>query len=99
MIRKAIALSTLFLAAIPLILNAQQTLGGITGTVTDASGSAVPGAAVVVKDVDTNLQVKATAANNGTYEVLNLPVGNYSVSFTKEGFKTESHTAILVQGN
>ncbi len=66
---------------------------------TDASGSAVPGAAVLVKDVDTNLQIKATAANNGTYEVLNLPVGNYSVSFSKDGFKTETHTAIIVQGN
>ncbi len=99
MIRKATALPTLLLAAFPLILSAQQTLGGIAGTVTDATGSAVPGAAVDVRDIDTNLKVKTTASNNGTYEMLNLPVGNYSVSFSKDGFKTEAHTAIIVQGN
>ena len=98
MIRKVVIPSLLF-AAIPLILNAQQTLGGIVGTVTDASGSTIPAAAIIVKDVDTNLEVKTAAANNGTYEILNLPVGNYSVSFSKEGFKTEAHTAIIVQGN
>jgi hypothetical protein len=98
MIRKAMIPSLLF-AAVPLILNAQQTLGGIVGTVTDASGSAIPAAAIIVKDVDTNLEIKTTAANNGAYEILNLPVGNYSVSFSKEGFKTEAHTAIIIQGN
>jgi hypothetical protein len=98
MIRKAISLAAIpFVIAATLI--AQQTLGGITGTVIDASGSAVPGASVIAKDVDTNLEVKATTATNGTYEVLNLPVGNYSVSFSKGGFSTEAHTAIIVQGN
>ena len=87
-----------FLLATAALLPA-QTLGGITGTVTDATGSAVPGAAVLVKDVDTNLEIKTTADNKGIYEALNLPVGNYSVSFSKEGFKTEAHTAIIVQGN
>ena len=99
MLHKAFAISTLILAVIPAILLGQQTLGGITGAVTDATGSAVPGAAVAVKNVDTNLEVKTTSSNKGEYEVLNLPVGNYSVSFSKEGFKTEAHTAILVQGN
>ncbi len=97
--RYATIIVTLLLAAIPMILNAQLTLGGITGTVTDSSGSAIPGASVVVKDVDTNLEIKVTSAGNGAYEVLNLPVGNYSVSFTKEGFKKEAHTSIVVQGN
>jgi len=80
-------------------LCAQQLLGGIVGTVVDTTGSAVPGAAVTVKNVDTNLQVKLTTAGNGSYQAPNLPVGNYSVSFSKEGFKTESHTSILVEGD
>jgi len=90
---------TLFLAAAPAILSAQQTLGGITGTVTDASGSVVPSTNVAVKNVDTNLEVKTAAQNNGIYQVLNLPVGNYSVTFSKDGFKTEAHTSIIVQGD
>src|ERR1700761_1726744 len=97
--RKAIALSALFLAAMPFILSAQQTLGGITGAVTDTSGAAVAGASIQVKNVDTNLEIKSAASDKGEYEILNLPVGNYSVTFSKEGFKTEAHTAIIVQGN
>ena len=96
----AITLLVLCLAAIcPVPLCAQQLLGGITGTVVDASGAAVPDAAVTVKNQDTNLQVKTATSGNGSYLVPNLPIGNYSVAFSKEGFKTEAHTAILVQGD
>jgi len=80
-------------------LCAQQLTGGITGTVIDATGAAVPGAGVVVKNVDTNLQIKVTTTVTGSYQAPNLPIGNYSVSFSKEGFKTETHTSILVQGD
>jgi len=96
---KALVVFTLALAAIPATLSAQQTLGGITGTVSDASGAAVPNAAVAIKNIDTNLELKTVTQNNGTYQVLNLPVGNYSVSFAKDGFNTEAHTSIMVQGD
>ena len=83
-------------AAIPLCA---QQVGGIVGTVVDSTGSAVPGAAVTVKNVDTNFQVKVTTAITGSYQASNLPIGNYNVSFSKEGFKTENHTSILVFGD
>src|SRR5215471_13501710 len=98
MSRKAIALSLFFLAA-PAIVSAQGPLGGITGVVTDATGSAIPSVGVAVKDLDTNLAIKSVTQNNGRYQVLNLPVGNYSVTFSKEGFQTEAHTSIIVQGD
>ncbi len=87
-----------FLLATAALLPA-QTLGGITGTVTDASGAAVPAASVAVKNVDTNLQVKAASQTNGSYSVPNLPLGRYTVSFSKEGFKKEEHTSIPVEGD
>jgi hypothetical protein len=99
MFRQVKSLCVLCLASMPLILNAQQTLGGISGAVADATGAAIPGVAVAVKNTGTNLEVKATTSPKGEYEILNLPVGDYSVSFSKDGFKTESHTAIIVQGN
>ena len=71
MSRRVTRASILFLAALPAIRSAQQTLGGITGVAPDASGSAVPGAAIAIKDLDTNIEVKATAQNNGAYQVLN----------------------------
>ncbi len=99
MIRASLVAFSLLLAATPGILSAQQTLGGISGVVTDSTRSLAPGIIVAVKNVDTNLELKTVTSNNGTYQVLNLPVGNYSVSFSKDGFKTETHTAILVQGD
>ena len=98
-ISKAPILFVFTLAAASLPLCAQQLLGVITGTVVDATGSAVPAASVTVKNVDTNLQVKVLTAVTGSYQVPNLPIGNYSVSFGKEGFKTEMHTSIVVQGD
>jgi hypothetical protein len=80
-------------------LAAQQLVGGIVGTVVDSTGSAVPGVAVTVKNVDTNLQVKVVTSITGSYQAPNLPIGNYTVSFTKDGFKIEDHTSILIFGD
>jgi Carboxypeptidase regulatory-like domain/TonB dependent receptor len=78
---------------------AQQTLGAITGTVTDPTGAAVPDATVKATNLATNLEVTAQSKSNGTYEIPQLPAGTYKMTFTKDGFKTESHTEILVNGN
>jgi len=81
------------------LITAQQTLGGINGSVSDATGGAVPSALVAVKNLDTNLEVKMLTQANGSYLVTNVPLGHYSVTFSKEGFKTETHTSILVSGD
>jgi hypothetical protein len=99
MARKALTLLLCLAAAGSFAVYAQQMLGGITGTVTDSTGSFVPGVTVTVKNVDTNLEVKTTSSTKGDYAISNLPIGNYAVTFSKDGFKTESHTAILVQGD
>src|SRR5690348_15747411 len=41
--------------------------GGIRGTVTDQQGGVIPGARVVVKNVDTNVQVSSTTNTAGFY--------------------------------
>ena len=81
------------------VLLAQQVTGGITGQVTDASGSLVAGAAVTVRNVDTNQILKAITRENGSFLMIDLQPGNYSVTFAKEGFKTETHPSILVEAS
>jgi hypothetical protein len=76
----------------------QQTLGAITGTVTDPSGAIVSDATVTAVNIATNLQVVAHT-KNGSFLIPDLPVGTYRVTVTKDGFKTETHTQILVFGN
>jgi hypothetical protein len=87
------------LALVPVSVSAQQTLGSINGTVTDSSGGSVSGAAVTIRNVDTNLEVTAQTKNDGSFSVHDLPIGNYEVSVSKDGFNKEVHSKILIQGN
>jgi len=80
-------------------LSAQQILGAITGTVMDASGAAVADATVKAVNIATNLEVTEHSQGNGTFVIANLPAGTYKLSFTKQGFDTETHTEVLVNGN
>ncbi len=66
---------------------AQAERGAITGTVTDASGAAVPGAEITVTNLDTNVRSSTTSTGAGTYRVANVPPGTYNVACAKEGFK------------
>jgi Carboxypeptidase regulatory-like domain len=78
--------------------SAQQTLGSINGTVQDSSGGVLSKVAVKIRNVDTNLEIAATTKDDGSFLITALPIGKYSVSFARDGFKTEVHDQILVQG-
>ena len=80
-------------------LQAQQILGAITGTVKDSTGASVPDATVKAHNIATNLEVVEHTQGNGSYLVPNLPAGTYKLTFTKEGFETETHTEVLVNAN
>jgi hypothetical protein len=88
---------TLSLAFLTQFASAQQTLGAITGTVSDPSGALVSDATVKAVNIETNLEVVAHT-KNGSFQIPDLPVGTYRVTVTKDGFKTETHTKILVSG-
>jgi hypothetical protein len=94
-----LVLAAAILAALAGSLSAQQIAGGLTGTVLDASGGAVPGAKVKARNVATNLETSTETQLNGSYTLPNLAAGTYAVSFTKDGFETEAHTQILIQTN
>ncbi len=98
------SLRSLFVCALSLaflmqIASAQQTLGSITGTVTDPSRAVVSDATVKAVNIATNLEVAAQTKTNGSFVIPDLPAGTYRVTVTKDGFKTETHTQILVFGN
>jgi Carboxypeptidase regulatory-like domain/TonB dependent receptor len=76
----------------------QQTLGSINGTVADSSGGVLGKVTVKIRNVDTNLEVVATTKDDGSYLVSALPIGKYSVSFSRDAFRMEVHDQILVQG-
>jgi Carboxypeptidase regulatory-like domain len=79
--------------------HAQQIFGAITGTVRDASGSAVQDVTVTARNLATNLTVTAHSQSTGSYSISNLPAGTYQLTFTKQGFNVESHGEVLVNGD
>lgn len=58
----------------------------LNGLVTDSSGAAVTGAAVIVRNVNTGAKRNSITDGTGLYQVLSLPVGEYEVIVRRKGF-------------
>jgi len=65
-----------------------QATGSISGTVTDVSGSGVPGANVTVTAPATGVTRTAVTDSNGAYVIPLLGVANYNVKVELQGFQT-----------
>ena len=98
--KKSVRLTGFFAVAIVLLglnLYAQQTnVGGITGTVRDASGAVIPGATVEAVNQATSLKQAAVTNASGIYTLKLLPVGSYTVTVTASGFQKAVKTDIPV---
>ena len=89
----ALATSCLLIAA---SAHAQNIFGSIVGSVSDASGAVIPKAAVTVTDLATSQTRTATTDDQGNYEILSLPRGEYKVDIDAHGFKRFSRSPIDV---
>ena len=78
------------------LLFAQAEIGGasLNGTVTDASGAAVPGANVTLTNSQTGLTRTTTTNAAGLYSFPQLPVGSYDLTVEAKGFKLSKRTGI-----
>src|SRR5215469_7764250 len=75
---------------------AQGNTGNISGTVTDPTGAAVPGATVTATSASTDAAVKTTTNEQGGYALPSMLAGSYRISVTKTGFRTESRSGVEV---
>ena len=71
---------------------AQTSTSRISGTVTDATGAVVPGATVTAKNEATGVAYTQQTTDAGLYAFPSLPVGNYTITVEKQGFKTFTRT-------
>ena len=69
------------------MLSAQTNRGGITGTVFDPTGAAVPNASVTVTNVGTNQVIHEKTGPSGSYSVPSLDPVTYKVEVEASGFK------------
>ena len=74
-----------------------QSVSQISGTVRDASGGGVPGAAVTVTQTSTGLTRTAETDANGSYFLPSLPTGPYRMDVKKAGFSTFVQSGIVLQ--
>jgi hypothetical protein len=75
----------------------QTTTGRILGTVSDQSGAAVAGAAVVITDVQRGTTRAAATDDSGNYATPDLQPGVYKVRAEAKGFKTVERVNIVVE--
>jgi len=74
----------------------QTNVGSLTGTVSDPSGAAVPGAQVVLTNTDTQTAQSAETDSAGVYVFGGLPLGSYKVTVTHPGFETVVREGIVL---
>jgi hypothetical protein len=85
------------LALTPALLPAQDYRGQVTGRILDPSGAAIPGATVTATNVATNAGTTTKADESGTYTVLYLGPGQYSLQVEAAGFKKLNRQGIEVR--
>jgi Carboxypeptidase regulatory-like domain len=73
--------------------------GSIRGTVTDPTGAAVPGVTLTATNMATNASKQVTSGDDGTYNFLELAIGDYSVKAEKGGFQTFSVARVHLDVN
>jgi hypothetical protein len=76
-----------------------QNTGSILGTVTDPTGLIVPNATVTVADPTAGLTRTVKTNKSGDFLVSSLPIGNYIVTITADGFETYVEPAATVDAD
>ncbi len=90
---------SLCMLTIPSTLSAQTVTGSVGGTVTDPTGAVVPNAQVIAHNVATGIDTQATTNSAGIYSIRFLPIGQYEVTVTAQGFTTAKLPAFALEVN
>jgi Carboxypeptidase regulatory-like domain len=76
---------------------AQETTGGLQGTVKDPSGAVVSNAKVVITGTSLIGNKEAQTDGSGYYHFTNLPPGTYTLTVTASGFETLKRDGLVVE--
>src|SRR5712691_8269312 len=76
---------------------AQTGSSNITGSVRDVNGAVVPGATVTAKNEATGVTSTQSTTDSGLYAFSSLPVGKYTITVEKQGFKTLQKTKNVLE--
>ena len=91
------SLAVCLLLLLPNSALAQQATATFLGTVTDPQGAVIPGASVTATNVDTAFTRTVPTGSDGAYRIPNLPIGNYELRVTKDGFEANDRKGLVLQ--
>jgi len=87
------------LLALAIQASAQEFTGSIVGQIVDPSNAPVSGVAITVEGAAIQGQRTAVSEDNGSYRLLNLPPGEYRVTYQKAKFKKIVYEGAKVEVN
>ena len=79
-------------------LHAQNT-SSLHGVISDAQGAVIPQALVALNSTSTGLSRQVVSDNTGTYEILQVVPGEYTLTVTKPGFAQSTREHVVLQVN
>jgi hypothetical protein len=81
-----------------LAVMAQSTVtGAIGGVIMNPNNEVVPGAAISVRNIETNNEETATSDGEGRFRVVNLQPGTYTVTINAQGFSPFTQEKVVVE--
>ena len=93
---RRVAVALMFAGAATVSAHAQNIFGSIVGTVVDQTGAVLPKAAITVTNIATGEKRAVASDDQGNYQVLSLPRGEYTIDIEAKGFKHFSRSPIDV---
>jgi outer membrane receptor protein involved in Fe transport len=96
---KSLLICVTLVLCLPSLSGAQTVTGTLQGTVSDSKGAVVPGADVVVRNIETGQERNVKTGSEGTYLATFLPIGRYTVTASGTGFSKVAQENIEVTLN
>lgn len=95
--RILLLVALMFMAMSGMAVAQSSVDGAIGGTVSNPNKEVVPGATVLVRNVETNKESIAQTDDTGRFRVTQLQPGNYSVTVSAQGFGTFASDQVVVE--
>src|SRR5262249_13401206 len=92
----ALVVAAWILASQAMGLGAQTPSAGLEGTVQDTTGAVIIGAAVTLRDLQTNRTRTTQTDSFGTFRLSDVSVGTYEVRVESEGFAPYAHAGVAL---
>src|SRR5690349_22657942 len=97
--RLAVVFSAILTGLVTVPVRAQQESASVTGQVTDASGAAIAGAQVTIRNEGSGASFIALTDADGFYRAPQLRPATYTISAAAAGFSTAVREGIVARVN